>query len=97
MSIPQAVRISVRVHPGGRRSEVLRFQEGIWHIRVTAPPVEGKANAGLVRYLAGLLGIPESSVAIEHGQTSRNKLLRISGLTARQVESQLNQSLSKRS
>ena len=50
-------------------------------IRLTAPPVDNAANEALVRFLAGVLGVPKSDIEILSGQTSRQKTLRISGIT----------------
>jgi uncharacterized protein (TIGR00251 family) len=51
-------------------------------IRLNAPPVDGKANAALIRFIAGELGISASAIAITSGETSRNKTLRITGIDA---------------
>ena len=56
--------------------------EGALKVAVTAPPVEGKANAACIELLAKLLKLPKSSFSIAAGQTSRNKVARISGITA---------------
>ncbi|MEW6141980.1 MAG: DUF167 domain-containing protein [Chloroflexota bacterium] len=74
-------RITVRAHPGAIRSGVMRYQEGIWHISITAPAASGKANRALVNYLAELLDIPKQDIEIERGLTGRTKLVRICGLT----------------
>ena len=38
------VRIEVHVHPGAKRNEIVRFDDGVWHLKIAAPPTEGKAN-----------------------------------------------------
>lgn len=48
-------------------------------LRITAPPVDGKANRHLVKYLAGILGVPKSAVVIEAGETGRDKRVRVRG------------------
>jgi uncharacterized protein (TIGR00251 family) len=51
-------------------------------VRLNAPPVEGRANEALIRYLADLAGAPRSAVEILRGEHSRRKLIRIRGVTA---------------
>jgi hypothetical protein len=51
-------------------------------IRLQAPPVDGKANAALVEFVAGLFAIPRARVTIEHGLTGRDKRLRLQGVPA---------------
>jgi uncharacterized protein (TIGR00251 family) len=84
-----ACQLSVRIQPGARRSEVTRLVDGIWHIRVAAPPVEGRANLALVAFLAEKLDMPKSSLAIVRGLSSRNKKVEVTGLNETQVASRL--------
>lgn len=58
-------------------------------IRLNAPPVDGKANAALIEFLADELDLPRSSLAITAGETSRQKTIRIRGLDAAAIESRL--------
>jgi len=58
-------------------------------VRLTAPPVEGEANAALVRFLGRVVGVPASSVELLRGASGRDKLVRIEGLTAAEVLSRL--------
>ena len=58
-------------------------------VRLTAPPVEGEANAALARFLGRLIGVPASSVELLRGASGRDKLVRIEGLTAAEVLSRL--------
>ena len=44
----KSVRIAVQIHPGAKRNEIVRFEEGIWHLKIAAPPTEGKANKELI-------------------------------------------------
>jgi uncharacterized protein len=50
-------------------------------VRLAAPPHEGRANAALVQYVAGLLGVAPSAVRLARGATSRRKVLKVSGVT----------------
>lgn len=69
--------LTIRVQPGAARSEVVGPHGDALRIRVASPPVDGKANTELVRFLADHLGLPTRSVEITRGQTSRTKVVRI--------------------
>lgn len=71
--------LTIRVQPGARRSEVVGPHGDALRIRVASPPVDGKANAELVRFLAEHLGLPARAVAITRGQTSRTKVVHVTG------------------
>ena len=58
-------------------------------ISLTAPPIEGRANHACIEFLADLLKLPRSSITIAAGQTSRNKLIRVSGVSAAGLEARL--------
>jgi hypothetical protein len=73
--------LSVRVQPGASRTEVVGEHGEQLRIRLQAPPVDGKANAALERYVADALGLPRASVVVLRGQTSRSKILRVSPVT----------------
>jgi uncharacterized protein len=70
----------VRVQPRARRDEVVGAQGEALKVRLTAPPVDGRANAGLVVFLAAALGVPPGSVAIVTGHTARDKVVCVAGL-----------------
>lgn len=72
-------RLDVHVQPGARRSEVAGLHGGRLKIRVAGPPVEGKANTELVRYVAERLAIPRRAVRIIRGERSRAKTLLVVG------------------
>jgi uncharacterized protein (TIGR00251 family) len=80
---------SVRVHPRARKNAIAGEVGDSLKISLTAPPVEGRANDACIRFLAELLQVPRSSVTIAAGDTSRNKVIRVLGLTAAQVEEKL--------
>jgi len=82
---PASARIRLRVSPGARRTAVTgRFGAG-WKVRVAAPPEGGRANAELLRYLAGLIGVPARRLEVVAGASSRDKLIEVDGLTAAAV------------
>ena len=79
----QSSLASVRVHvqPGASTSEVLGFREGVLWVRVSAPPREGRANEALLRLLADRLGVRRAQVSLLQGQASREKIVRVDGLS----------------
>lgn len=72
--------IKVRVLPRSSVSQLLGMEEGIYRIKLAAPPVEGRANRALQTFLAWKLGIPKRNVVIVSGERSRVKLIEIRGL-----------------
>ena len=78
---------TLRVHltPRSARDEVLGLEDDVLRARVTAPPVQGRANEALLRLLAEALGVPKSSLRIVRGQRSREKLVAVEGLDAAEV------------
>jgi hypothetical protein len=85
----QTTRILVQAHPGAKRNEVVRFEDGIWHIKVTAPPVEGKANKALIEFLSEILDVSKSRITLEKGATSRKKLILVEGMADGEVGERL--------
>ena len=69
--------LAVRVQPGASRTEVVGEYGEQLRIRLAAPPVDGKANAALEKYVARELGVAQGAVAVHRGHTSRSKVLRI--------------------
>ncbi|MBX3161430.1 MAG: DUF167 domain-containing protein [Deltaproteobacteria bacterium] len=74
------------VQPRASRARIGPRHDGRIKIAVTAPPVDGEANAAVVELLAKSLGIARSSVEVVAGASSRRKTLRLSGVTAAQIE-----------
>jgi len=74
------MRLAVRLTPGASRDEVAgRTADGVFRVKVQAPPVEGAANRRLVRFLAERLGVAKSRIRIVSGGSSRGKVLEIEG------------------
>ena len=72
-----AIVLALHVQPGAARTEVAGIHGGRLKIRLAAPPVDGKANAELLRYLADAFGVPLRDVALVRGEASRQKTVRI--------------------
>ena len=81
--------ISLRVHPNAASSEVVGVTGGVWQVRVSAPPVKGKANKELVAFLSGLLGVGKSRIDIIRGHTTRDKVIAIDGLSLEDITKRL--------
>ena len=88
----EGLRIEVKVQPRSSRNQISGEQDGALKVKLTAPPVEGEANDACIRYVAGLLGVPRSSVDILRGRTSRKKTLRVRGLPPQAVQKLLTDS-----
>ena len=82
------MRISVRVIPRSSRNR-LEWDEGGIRARLTAPPVDGAANAALIELLSQRLDLPRRSIEIVRGATGRQKLIEITGLTLEEVEQKI--------
>jgi uncharacterized protein (TIGR00251 family) len=72
--------LMVRLTPRGGRDALTRYENGVLHARVAAPPVDGAANKALIALIADALDVPKSRVQIQSGETSREKVLRIEGI-----------------
>jgi len=86
---PNGITFAVKVHPRAKKNAITGEVGDALKVAITAPPVDGKANAACVEFFAKLLNLPRSSVTIAAGQTSRNKVIRVTGLTAQQVRDRL--------
>ena len=78
--------LPVRAQPGARKAGVLGEQAGALKVAVTAPPVDGEANAAVIEVLAKALGIARSAIAVVGGASSRRKRVEIQGVTLAQIE-----------
>ena len=74
--------LRVRVSPRAPRDEMAGERNGALVVRLTAPPVEGQANAALVRFLARHLGVAPSTVSVTQGAKTRDKVLLVAGARA---------------
>jgi uncharacterized protein (TIGR00251 family) len=79
-------RITVKVHPRARRSAVTGRLGDAWKLDLAAPPVDGKANAECVRFLAELAGVPRSQVRIVKGESHRVKVVEIEGISQEEMD-----------
>ena len=84
-----AVTFPVRVIPRSSRTEIVGEHDGILKVKLASPPVEGAANAELIKLIAKKLGVSKSAVTIISGETSKTKRLRIDGVAAERLRSGL--------
>jgi uncharacterized protein (TIGR00251 family) len=86
---PTGTLIRLRVQPRARMERLDGLRNGYVRLRLTAPPVEGAANAACIAFLAKTLGISRAQLHLQAGVTSRDKLVHITGLTPAQVAAAL--------
>lgn len=79
--IPNGIDIKVRAVPRASKNEVQGIHDDELKVRLTTPPVDGKANQALVKFLSKTLKISKAQIELTQGETSRHKTIRISGIT----------------
>lgn len=80
-----AVTLELLVQPRASRTRVVGEHDGRLKVQLAAPPVDGEANAALVEFLAGALGVRKGDVAVLRGETGRRKTVRVAGVTVAAV------------
>ncbi len=83
-------RIEIRVQPRASRNTISGMRAGILRIRVTAPPVDGQANAAAIALLAQALDVPKSAITLVRGASSREKTLAVESMSQEEVNQRLN-------
>jgi uncharacterized protein (TIGR00251 family) len=84
-----ALSFSVQVLPRSHKCALVGIQEGSLRLKLTAPPVDGRANEECLEFLAEQLGLKKGQLDIIHGHKSRKKVVQIEGLTREQLEARL--------
>ena len=79
---PDGLTLRVRVQPRAAQDAVSGERAGALVVRLTAPPVEGRANQALARVLGRALGVAPSAVRVVRGETARDKLIAVAGVSA---------------
>lgn len=85
VSADGSITLTLHIQPGAKRTECAGLHGDALKIRLAAPPVDGKANALLIDYVAERMGCGRNAVTLISGQTSRRKVLALSGCTAESV------------
>jgi uncharacterized protein (TIGR00251 family) len=80
---------AVKVHPRAKKNAITGEIGDALKVSLTAPPIDGKANAACIEFFANLLKVPRSSVTIASGEGSRRKVVRVAGLSAEEVRKRL--------
>jgi len=86
---PTGATFAVKIHPRARRDALAGEIGDALKLALTAPPIDGRANDACIEFFAKLLKVPRSSVTIAAGQNSRNKVIRVGGLSAEEVRRRL--------
>jgi uncharacterized protein len=82
--------LTVWIQPRASRNEIVMMENGNHKIRLTAPPVDGAANESLIKFLSDILSVAKSGIEIVSGHTSREKVVRIKGMTEAEATRLLN-------
>jgi uncharacterized protein (TIGR00251 family) len=85
----ESVSFAVKVSPRAKTTAITGEVGHALKLSITAPPVEGKANHACIDFFAKLLRVPRSSVTIASGRSSRNKVIRVSGISAEKMRERL--------
>ena len=85
----EGILLEVYAQPGGRCSEIMGMHDGRLKIRIHAPPVDGKANEELIKFLAKKLGLGIKAIRLHRGDSSRQKSILIEGLSLKECEDRL--------
>jgi hypothetical protein len=84
-----SVSFAVRVHPRAKKNAITGTMGDALKLSLTTPPVEGRANQACIEFFAKLFKVPRASVTIAAGETNRNKVIRVVGVTADTVSTRL--------
>jgi hypothetical protein len=83
------VTFAVKVHPRARKNAITGELGDALKVSLTAPPIDGRANDACIEFFAKLLKVPRSSVTIASGQSGRNKVIRVAGLSAEELRKRI--------
>ena len=75
------ITLTLHIQPGAKKTAVAGRHGDALKIRLAAPPVDGKANAALLEFIADALGLPKAAVKLKSGHTSRRKVREVDGAT----------------
>ena len=84
--IKGGVRLHLFVQPKASKNEVVGPHNGEIKIKITSPPVDGEANAGLIEYLSKLFKIPKRDITLIKGETNRHKAVELTGITLEKAQ-----------
>ena len=73
------ITLTLHVQPGAKRSEIVGLHGDALKIKLAAPPIEGRANEALLKFLADVFAVPLRNIALLHGAQSRHKVVEVCG------------------
>lgn len=79
--IPGGLDIRIRAVPRASKNEIQGIYDGALKVRLTTPPIDGKANQALIKFLSKTLKLSKAQIELTQGDTSRYKTIRLSGIT----------------
>lgn len=82
-------KVEVRLRPRGSRDELIGVRDGVLQAKVTAAPVDGKANKALCKLIAKRVGVAPSRVSVVRGAKSREKVVRVEGIDQAELDAAL--------
>jgi uncharacterized protein len=85
----RGIIFAIKVHPRAKKNAITGELGDSLKVSVTAPPIDGKANEACIEFFTKLLKVPRSSVTIASGQTSRTKVIRVTGLSAEEIRKRI--------
>jgi uncharacterized protein len=83
------ISFAVKIHPRAKKNAITGELGDALKVSLTAPAIEGRANDACIEFFAKLLKVPRSSVTIASGQSSRNKVIRVAGISGAEVRKQI--------
>ena len=83
------VTFAIKVHPRAKKNAITGEVGDAFKVSLTAPPIDGRANKACADFFAKVLEVPRSSITIASGESSRNKVIRVAGVTAQFVRDRL--------
>ena len=83
------VTFRVKIQPRAKRNAVVGELGDALKVALTAPPVDGRANEACIEFFAELLKLPRSSITIVSGHSSRNKVIRVTGISTEELRGRL--------
>jgi uncharacterized protein (TIGR00251 family) len=75
----ETIMLTLHVQPGAKRSEIVGLHGEALKIRLAAPPIEGRANDALLKFIADLFAVPLRNIELTHGGQSRHKVVAVTG------------------
>jgi uncharacterized protein (TIGR00251 family) len=83
------ISFAIKVHPRAKKNAIMGEIGDALRVSLTAPPIDGRANQACIEFFAKLLKVPRSSVTIASGLSSRNKVIRVAGISAAELRKRL--------